>query len=255
MATVPAPTFKKVPTPAGRPAASVYAASMLDTAGVSNAASVNLHGRGPAASTENIVPVPVTISAHVTPIAAPLAGLVPIFPVITDGGTSVIPVFVRITKFPAVPRSTGAGPSAGVVTVRVAAPEMPPDVAVMVAVPADTPVATPGDTTVATATAPEVHVTVLLMSELMPSEAVPVATNRCVPPIATEAVAGATVIDVGSPAPLPHPVAKATSSDATNHVRNLQWLSKLLISFIFVRLLPDPEKHRCNRPSPCRCAL
>ena len=47
---------------------------------------------------------------------------------------------------------------------------MPPDVAVIVAVPADWPVATPGDTTVATAMVPEVHVTVVLMSTVVPSE-------------------------------------------------------------------------------------
>jgi hypothetical protein len=116
-----------------------------------------------------------------------------------------------------------------VVTVKVAAPDKPPDVAVIVAVPVDTPVATPGDTIVATAMASEVHVTVLLMSELVPSEEVPVATNRRVPPIGTEAVAGATVIDVGSPPPLPHPAAKASSSDTMKHVRNLAWLLKMLI--------------------------
>src|SRR5450759_2951965 len=51
-----------------------------------------------AASTPYIVPV---ISGHVTPIKEALIGLVPIFPVIADEGTSVIPAFVRITKFPA----------------------------------------------------------------------------------------------------------------------------------------------------------
>jgi hypothetical protein len=56
------------------------------------------------------------------------------------------------------------------VTVKVAEPDLPPDVAVIVAVPADRPVATPGDTTVATAMAPERQVTVLLMSTLVPSE-------------------------------------------------------------------------------------
>jgi hypothetical protein len=64
---------------------------------------VTLHGRGPAALTENILPV---TSAQVTCIAAPVIGLVPIFPVITDLGTSVIHDFDRITKLPATPRST-----------------------------------------------------------------------------------------------------------------------------------------------------
>ena len=56
------------------------------------------------------------------------------------------------------------------VTVKVAEPDLPPDVAVIVAVPTDWPVATPGDTTVATAMGSEVHVTVLLMLALVPSE-------------------------------------------------------------------------------------
>ena len=56
------------------------------------------------------------------------------------------------------------------VTVKVAEPDLPPDVAVIVAIPTDLPVATPGDTTVATAMVPELHVTVLLMSRLVPSE-------------------------------------------------------------------------------------
>ena len=56
------------------------------------------------------------------------------------------------------------------VTVKIAEPDLVPKVAVIVAVPADTPVATPGDTTVATAMVPEVHVTVVLMSTVVPSE-------------------------------------------------------------------------------------
>jgi len=107
-----------------------------------------------------------------------------------------------------------------VVTVKLAEPDWAPDVAVIVAVPGDTPVATPGDTTVATALAFEVHVTVLLMSALAPLEEVPVATNSCVPPIATEAVRGVTAIVATSLKPLPHPAANATSSDAMSHVRN-----------------------------------
>ena len=55
-------------------------------------------------------------------------------------------------------------------TVKVAEPDLPPEVAVIVAVPADTPVATPGDTTVATALVPELHVAILLMSRVVPSE-------------------------------------------------------------------------------------
>jgi len=69
---------------------------------------------GPAASTVYIVPV---TSAHVRRIAAPVIGLAPTSPVIGDGETSVIPVFVRIAKLAAVPRATGAGPDAIVVVV------------------------------------------------------------------------------------------------------------------------------------------
>ena len=39
-------------------------------------------------------------------------GLTPISPVTADVGTEEIPDFDRITKLPAVPRSTGEGPSA-----------------------------------------------------------------------------------------------------------------------------------------------
>jgi hypothetical protein len=56
-------------------------------------------------------------------------------------------------------------------TVKVAEPDLPPKVAVIVAVPADTPVATPVvDRTVATGVLPEVQVTMLLMLTLVPSE-------------------------------------------------------------------------------------
>jgi hypothetical protein len=55
-------------------------------------------------------------------------------------------------------------------TVKTAEPDLPPKVAVIVAVPADTAVATPGDTTVATGVLPEVHATVALMPTLLPSE-------------------------------------------------------------------------------------
>jgi hypothetical protein len=64
---------------------------------------------GPAASTVNIVSV---TSAQSNPvIAAPVIGLVPIFPVIAEVGTSVIPDFDRVAKLPADPSSTGACPA------------------------------------------------------------------------------------------------------------------------------------------------
>ena len=56
-------------------------------------------------------------------------------------------------------------------TVMVAEPDLVPDMAVIVAVPADTPVATPVvDRTVPTRGLPEVQATVLLMLRVVPSE-------------------------------------------------------------------------------------
>jgi hypothetical protein len=92
---------------------------MSDTAAVSLTGSVTIHA-GPAASTEYIMPV---ISPQVNTIDAPVFGLVPIFPVIADGGTLVIPVFERITKFAAEPRSTAPDP---VVTGQVLGLDPPP---------------------------------------------------------------------------------------------------------------------------------
>jgi hypothetical protein len=45
-------------------------------------------------------------------MAVPLIGLAPTSPVITEAGTSVTPVFVRMAKPAAVPSATGAGPPA-----------------------------------------------------------------------------------------------------------------------------------------------
>ena len=66
-----------------------------------------LHGAGPAASTEKIIPV---TCVQVKRSAAPVIGLVPTSPVTAEAGTSVIPDFVSITKLPADLRLTGAGP-------------------------------------------------------------------------------------------------------------------------------------------------
>jgi hypothetical protein len=56
------------------------------------------------------------------------------------------------------------------VTVKVAEPDLSPDVAVIVAVPTDRPVAMPGDMNVATPMVPEVQIAILLMSRLVLSE-------------------------------------------------------------------------------------
>src|SRR3989338_1832470 len=94
------------------PAVSVYAASMALTAAVSNAASVTRHAvptpPPPAYAPSLSYIIPFT-SAHGTPIAAPVIGLVPMFPSISDVGTFVIPDFDKITKLPDVPRFTVAG--------------------------------------------------------------------------------------------------------------------------------------------------
>ena len=64
-----------------RPAASRYAPSISPTAEVRNEGAVAVHGSGPAASTEKIVPV---TSVHVTKIAAPVIGLEPTSPVMAE---------------------------------------------------------------------------------------------------------------------------------------------------------------------------
>jgi hypothetical protein len=85
-------------------------------------------------------------------------------------------------------------------TVKVAVPEMEPEVAVMVAVPAPTPSATPlvGNTPLINATADEddVHVTLLVRFCVAPSAYVPVAVNDVFVVAAIWTFAGATVIIV-----------------------------------------------------------
>jgi hypothetical protein len=105
-------------------------------------------------------------------------------------------VFVRPIGVEAVAGVTAIELNVAAVTVKVAEPDLPPDVAVIVATPTDTPVAMPGDTTVATGRLLEVHAAILLRSTVVPSVNVPVATNRCVRPIGIEAVNGVTVIEL-----------------------------------------------------------
>src|SRR5450830_1571016 len=94
------------------------------------------------------------------------AGLTPISPTIAVVPMVEMADFAKTTKFPAVPRLTAAGPF-GACTVKVAEPDLPPDVAVISAEPADTPVL---DRTVATRGLAEAQATVLLMSKMLPSE-------------------------------------------------------------------------------------
>ena len=81
------------------------------------------------------------------------------------------------------------------VTVRVVLPLMLPELAWMVVVPVPTAVARPATLIVATVTAEELHVAVLLRFCVVPSLKVPVAVNCCVPPFGTEGFAGVTAID------------------------------------------------------------
>src|SRR5450755_2164175 len=101
------PVPSSVKSGVGRPAASVYAVCISSTATVRISGSITLHGLGPAASTEKTFPV---TSVQVKRSAAPVIGLAPTSPVTFEVGTSVIPVFDRITKLPAFLRSTGVGP-------------------------------------------------------------------------------------------------------------------------------------------------
>jgi len=113
-----------------------------------------------------------------TSVLGPEAGVIdgePTLPVTEVGLVRLNAAPASTPKLVALPRYKGPGPaqlaSGGTaVTVKVAEPALAPDVAVIVAVPADWPVATPGDTTVATGRVPEVHVTRLLMSTTLLSE-------------------------------------------------------------------------------------
>ena len=81
------------------------------------------------------------------------------------------------------------------VTLRVAVPDLPLKVAVMVAEPAALAVAKPLLTIVAVVVLDELQVTWVVIGELEPSEYVPVAVNCWVAPTIMLAVAGATVIE------------------------------------------------------------
>ena len=66
------------------------------------------------------------------------------------------------------------------VTVRTAGDDVTlPEDAVMLAVPALTPVARPNASTVATLAALEFHVTLFVISVVLPSEKIPLAVNDC----------------------------------------------------------------------------
>jgi len=81
------------------------------------------------------------------------------------------------------------------VTVRVVEPLMAPEAALIVLVPAATPVASPPALIVATLVVCEVHVTVLVKFCVELSENVPVAVNCSVALFAIDGFAGVTAID------------------------------------------------------------
>jgi hypothetical protein len=81
-------------------------------------------------------------------------------------------------------------------TAKVAEPRTVPELAVIVTLPEATPVTKPPLLTVATVLSLEVQLAVLVMSFVVPLELLAVATNCCVLPIAIDAFAGVTAIEV-----------------------------------------------------------
>ena len=177
-------------------------------------------------------------------------------------------VCVRPMGIVAVAGVTAIELSVAAVTVKVAEPDLPLKVAVIVAVPTDRPVAIPGETTVATAMVPELQVTRLLMSTLVPSEYAPVATKRCVRPMGTVAVNGVTTIELSVAAvtvrmaepdlplkvavivavPMDRPVAiPGETTVATAMVPELQ-VTRLLMSTLVPSEYAPVATKRCVRP-------
>jgi hypothetical protein len=89
---------------------------------------------------------------------------------------------------------------AAVVTVNVVAPTTGPKVALIMLVPAPTPVAKPAAEIVAAAVVPDAHVTEDVRTWVVVSVYVPVATNCCVADWAMAGLAGVTAIDCSAAA-------------------------------------------------------
>ena len=104
------------------------------------------------------------------------------------------------------------------VTVRVVEPLTAPEAALIVLVPAATPVAKPPALIVATLVVCEVHVAVLVRFCVELSEKVPVAVNCCVLPFAIDGFAGVTAIDtsVGAVAVTVSSVVPSTAPEAAS---------------------------------------
>src|SRR6202030_3411595 len=90
---------------------------------------------------------------------------------------------------------TAMDTSVAAVTVSVVLPVMPLEAAWMVVVPVPPAVPKPAALIVATVTAEELHVAVLVRFCVVPSLKVPVAVNCCVPPFGTDGFAGVTAMD------------------------------------------------------------
>jgi hypothetical protein len=131
-----------------------------------------------------------------------------------------------------------------VVTVTAVAALLPLKVAVIVEVPALTPVTTPlVGATVAIAAVALVQLAVVLTSRVEPSLKVATATKACTPLVGTDAVVGVTATDttVGAgalggvaswPPPPPHAANRPLNSRAMNHARKLDWPLNVFIQFL-----------------------
>ena len=111
---------------------------------------------------------------------------------------------------------TAIDTSVGAVTVRVVVPLRAPEAALIVLVPAATPVANPPALTVATLVVCEVQVTVLVKFCVELSENVPVAVNCLVALFAIEGFAGVTAIDTSAGAVTVSSVVPSTAPDAAS---------------------------------------
>jgi hypothetical protein len=90
------------------------------------------------------------------------------------------------------PDRTGPEHVLGKFTARLVVPEIAPKVAAIREMPGVSPWATPRGFIVATEGLPEIQVACVLISEVLPSEYVPIASNCRVPPTGTLLLAGAT---------------------------------------------------------------
>ena len=111
---------------------------------------------------------------------------------------------------------TAIDTSVAAVTVRVVEPLIAADAALIVLVPAATPVANPPGLTVATLVVCEVQVTVLVKFCVELSEKVPVAVNCFVALFAIEGFAGVTAIDTSAGAVTVSSVVPSTAPDAAS---------------------------------------